>query len=289
MIPLVSGLLVLVPFTNLGETTQEAALATVDRAELLAELASAPLDNEERVTKLIELYKQAGATDDDIQLQNVPAGRPEDPVLQNVIVTKPGESDRTIVVGGHLDKAPVGAGVIDDWSGTCMASNLYQALREVPTRHTFVFMGFAYEEEGLVGSRLYVRGLGEEGQAAVAAMVNLECLGPAGPLIWTNGSTDELEAIAHRVADEAGLPLEDHVLRGVGADSVPFDRAGIPNITFDGLPREKFGLIHSDQDVFENVDQDVYVNTYELVLQYLLELDDVLSRDEENPVQSDRD
>ena len=119
-------------------------------------------------------------------------------------------------------------------------------------------MGFAYEEQGLVGSRLYVESLGEEGVEQIEAMVNLEVLGVGGPFLWTNGSTDALEAIAHRVAEEIGLPLEDHVIPGVGADSIPFERAGIPVITFDGLPLDRFELIHSEKDQFENVDQDVY-------------------------------
>src|SRR5206468_557316 len=84
---------------------------------------------------------------------------------------------------------------------------------------------------------------------------------------------DRLEALAHRVADEAKLPLKDHVLRGVGADSIPFERAGIPNITFDGLPREKFQLIHSKEDRFENIKPECYLDAYRVVNRFLQALD----------------
>lgn len=265
--------LILASISALTCPAQEPAPSPVPDEELLEELASAPMENPDRVSRLKALYEQAGAPAEAISLQEVPGRREDDPLLHNVIVTKPGATDAVIVVGGHLDKVPAGTGVIDDWSGACMASNLYQALKDVPTDHTFVFMGFAYEEQGLVGSRLYVDQLGEEGAASIRAMVNLEVLGVGGPFLWTNGSNDALEAIAHRVAQEHDLMLEDHVIPGVGADSIPFENAGIPTITFDGLPLDRFELIHSDKDRFENVDQDVYTRTYALVLRYLLELD----------------
>jgi Iap family predicted aminopeptidase len=241
--------------------------------ELLNELKSAPNENLDRVQRLKELYVQAGAIEADIELVPVKPRRESDPPLDNVIVTKRGETDQTIVVGGHLDKVRAGTGIVDDWSGACMATNLYQAIRELPTKHTFRFVGFAYEEQGLLGSKQYVEALGDHAKEKVDAMVNLECLGVGGPFLWTNGSTDGMEAIAHRVANRLELPLVDHVIQGVGADSIPFDRAGIPNLTFDGLPLDRFKVIHSEEDRFESIDAKAYVTTYQLVTHYLLELD----------------
>ncbi len=241
--------------------------------ELLEELKSAPLSDLERVDRLEELYRQAGAVDEQIKRVPITARRPGDPPLDNVVITKPGEEERVIVVGGHLDKVRLGTGVIDDWSGASLAANIYQAIRQIPTRHTIRFVGFAYEEQGLLGSKAFVDQLGEDAASSVRAMINLECLGVGGPFLWTNGSSDRLEALAHQVADQHQLPLIDHVIMGVGADSIPFDRVGIPNLTFDGLPSDRFHLIHSDEDRFENVNPEVYVTTYRLVTHYLLMLD----------------
>jgi Iap family predicted aminopeptidase len=69
------------------------------------------------------------------------------------------------------------------------------------------------------------------------------------------------------------LPLRDHVLEGVGADSIPFDRAGIPTLTFDGLPAERFDLIHSERDTYANIRPECYVNAYRVVASFLLALD----------------
>ena len=155
----------------------DAKLVTVPDQEILAELKSAPRDNVERVERLRDLYIQAGAKPEEIRLQEVKGTQQDDPVLHNVIVTKKGTTDRVIVVGGHLDKVAPGDGIIDDWSGSCLAANLYQTIRELPTTHTFVFMGFAYEEQGLVGSRLYVDSLSDAEKKNIKAMVNLEVLG----------------------------------------------------------------------------------------------------------------
>lgn len=242
-------------------------------AEVLDELRSAPATNPERVSRIEELYFQAGAPETAILLQPVKGRRPDDPLLHNVIVTKKGQTDDVIIVGGHLDKVSKGGGIIDDWSGSCMATNLYQAIKDVPTKHTFVFMGFAYEEQGLVGSRKYVESLDEAQRSKIKAMVNLECLGVGGPFLWTNGSSDELEKLAHEVSEATGLPLVDHVIQGVGADSMPFERVGIRVLTFDGLPLDKISLIHSDKDTYESLDPETYVTSYRLVTHYLLKLD----------------
>jgi Zn-dependent M28 family amino/carboxypeptidase len=251
-------------------------LTLLPEKELLDELKSAPKENVERVKRLRELYLQAGAKPEDVTLQEVKTNNAADPALHNVIVKKKGETDAVIVVGGHLDKVKAGDGIIDDWSGACLATNLYQTIQSLNLKHTFIFIGFAYEERGLLGSRVYVASLPDEQKKKVKAMVNLECLGVDDPFIWTNGSTDSLEVIAHKVADEHKLPLRDHVLNGVGADSIPFERAGIPNITFDGLAVEHFGFIHSEQDNFSNVNPTFYQNAYRLTTQFLVALDRAL-------------
>ncbi|CAN5892038.1 hypothetical protein BH23PLA1_BH23PLA1_33740 [soil metagenome] len=253
-------------------SAQEAPGAISDQ-ELLDELKAAPATNPERVEKLKALFEQAGAPPESIRLQAVEPRREGDPVSHNVIMTKPGTTDDVIVIGGHLDKVEPGDGVIDDWSGASMTTNLYQVFKSFPTDHTMVFIGFAYEEQGLLGSRLYVNSLTVEERSKVKAMVNLECLGVGGPFVWSNGSTDSLERLAHKVAEQAELPLKSHVILGVGADSIPFERAGIATITFDGLPLDQMHLIHSPLDTFEQIDPECYIKTFQLVSRFLVALD----------------
>ncbi len=62
--------------------------------------------------------------------------------LANVACTLQGSSPQRIVVGAHFDHAEVGAGAVDNWSGTAFLPSLYQALSSQPRNHTFVFVGF---------------------------------------------------------------------------------------------------------------------------------------------------
>jgi D-alanyl-D-alanine carboxypeptidase len=274
------AMIVLAVLPFIAAADENKALRIVPDQEILDELKSAPRDNVARVERIRELYLQAGARAEDIRLQEVPGRRADDPLLHNVIVTKKGSTDAVIVVGGHLDKVSAGDGIIDDWSGACLATNLFQTIQELPTTHTFIFIGFAYEEQGLVGSRAYVDSLSDAEKKKIRSMVNLECLGVDDPFIWTNGSTDSLEVIAHQVADEHKVPLRDHKINGVGADSIPFDRVGIPNITFDGMAVEHFSFIHSERDVFTNIQPEAYLNAYRVASRFIVTLDKKLG---ENP------
>ncbi len=262
----------------IAEAQDSPSITMVPDQEILDELKSAPRDNHARVERLRELYLQAGATPQDITLQEVKA-KPDDPApLANVIVVKKGKSEDTIVVGGHLDKVEPGDGIVDDWSGACLASNLFQTIRSLDTHHTFVFIGFAHEELGLIGSRRYVESLSDGERGRIKVMLNLECLGIDDPFIWTNGSTDSLEVIAHEVAARHKLPLRDHKIIGVGADSIPFDRVGIPNITFDGMAVENFRFIHSKLDTFDAIKPQSYLNAYRVASQFLVTLDRDLAK-----------
>ena len=242
----------------------------VSKDEILNELKNAPKTNPDREKKLATLYQQAGAKKEEVKLQKFTGGGTD---MNNVIVVKKGETDKTIIIGGHLDKVDKGNGIIDDWSGASMATNVYQTFRTVKTKHTLIFIGFAGEEIGLLGSKHYVSQMTTDDRKNCTAMVNLEVLGVGGPFIWTNGSTDSLEAKLHSVAKDEKLELKDHVINGVGADSQPFEKVGIQNITIDGLPDDKLSYIHSENDKFENINKDTYYNTYKLVIAFVKRLD----------------
>lgn len=263
---------------NLSTTNNLKPYKLASAQELMEELCSVPLDNSEREDFMAKLFVQAGAKETEIQRQAIDIS--ENPI-HNIYLVKPGQTKDIIVIGGHLDHVATGQGVIDDWSGVCAVTNIYQAIKDVPTQHTIVFIGFASEERGLLGSKAYVRSLSEKAKAQHKYMVNLECLGVAESLVWVNGSDKELVDLAHSVAQKENLPLENHTLQGVGADSNSFRSVNIPAITIDGLPVNKFSYIHSADDKCENVNQNFYYNSYRLAVNYLLELDKKTTKNNE--------
>jgi putative aminopeptidase FrvX len=217
---------------------------------------------------MAKLFMQAGARRDQIRYQIVDSSR-----SKNVYVVKPGRTRSVIVVGGHIDHVTAGKGIIDNWTAICALTNIYQAIRHIRTNHTIVFIGFAKEEVGLVGSRAYVAQLSAKMRARHRAMFNMECLGVGEAHVWTNGSDEELIRPLHEVASREQIALHDHVLENVGADSNSFRDRDIPAITLDGLPIDQFSLIHSEKDVCENVNLNFYYDSYRLAVSYLLELD----------------
>src|ERR1700679_782407 len=116
---------------------------------VMARLQNAPMSNNDRVLALEKMFRDAGCqpTEQAVKHLHQP----------NVLCVLPGSTNSTIFVGGHLDHVEEGTGVVDDWSGAAMLPSLYQSLASQPRQHTFVFLGFAGEEQGMVGSEFYTK------------------------------------------------------------------------------------------------------------------------------------
>jgi Zn-dependent M28 family amino/carboxypeptidase len=89
-----------------------------------------------------------------------------------------------VIVGGHFDFAEHGSGIVDDWSGASLLPSLYEALKAEPRRHTFLFVAFAEEELGLIGSRRYVKAMVPEKRSATQETLRI-----------LHSRSDRLEAI----------------------------------------------------------------------------------------------
>lgn len=97
----------------------------------------------------------------------------------NVIADTPGgRSDRTVVVGAHLDSVPDGPGINDDGSGTSVDLEvaLQVAKLGITPRNKVRFMWFGAEEEGLLGSEHYVQSLTSQQQHDIMAMLDFDML-----------------------------------------------------------------------------------------------------------------
>jgi hypothetical protein len=230
------------------------------------------LKNSERRTTLESMFQEVGC--EGTRLTEQPFRGSKDP---NVICTLPGDLPGIIVVGGHFDFAELGIGAVDDWSGASLLPSLYQSFRAKPHRHTLVFIGFAGEEKGLLGSSAYVKQLSKEERGAVRAMINLECLGLNPPEVWGHRADKRLLDAYMRVANALGLPLVSTNVDRVGDDdSHAFLRAKIPVITFHSITQETLPLLHSTRDDLKAIHPDQYYNAYRLAALYLGYLDTTL-------------
>ena len=238
---------------------------SVPQSTVLERLGSAPLKNEDRQQKLVEMFASVGCK---AELQPVKHSD-----LSNVICVLPGSSQDAIIVGGHFDKVERGKGIVDDWSGASMLPSLYESLNAFPRRHTFILIGFAAEEKGLVGSRYYVAQMTAE-QTHAKEMINLECLGMNPPEVWASHSDPKLLEALGRVAQAMKIPLSGVNVEQVGtADSESFAAVGIPRTTIHSVDQKNLDVLHSDRDNMKAIDPDLYYESYRLVAGYLAAVD----------------
>ncbi|MBE6948631.1 MAG: M20/M25/M40 family metallo-hydrolase [Ruminococcaceae bacterium] len=94
---------------------------------------------------------------------------------QNVVVTKPGRSDKQIIMGAHYDSVRT-AGVDDNGSGVSVTLETAMRMYGVDTPYTIVFVFFGAEETGLRGSKAYAGAMTEEDIANTICMINLDSI-----------------------------------------------------------------------------------------------------------------
>lgn len=226
----------------------------------------------ERELTLKTMFHTAGCVADKLTEQPVKRLK-----LPNLICALPGKTDSVIVVGAHFDHADEGDGVIDNWSGASMLPSLYQALSTEARRHTFVFLAFAGEESGLVGSRFYVNSLTSDQVKKIEAMVNMDTLGLGPTEVWVSRSDEKLVRALNGLAQALKLPLTGINVDRVGeSDEESFVERKVPTITIHSLTRETVSILHSRKDNYSAIHFDDYYQTYRLVSGYLVLLDNGL-------------
>ncbi|MBM4168711.1 MAG: M28 family peptidase [Ignavibacteria bacterium] len=188
-----------------------------------------------------------------------------------------GRSDRTIVIGAHIDTDnPDIPGANDNGSGSAVVIELARLLSQRANESTIVFALFGGEERGLQGSRHFVANY--RGIETVELMIQIDMANGSEwllPLIdagsmsspeWlVRAAYEELEALGH-----TGLSYPTHFLAlmsaapggGIGSDHIPFLERGIPAIDFTSDINDP---IHTSQDTFENFSLDGLKRSGDLV------------------------
>jgi len=247
---------------------QPIQFAPVSQDLIDARLKAYATQNPERESIIRRLFEQAGCMGDAISEVPVKGVKETD-----VVCTKAGGSESTIVVGAHFDKVDVGEGVVDNWSGASLLSSLYQGLTVTPRKHTFIFIAFAGEEKGLLGSKAYVKQLDRD-TSRFKAMVNMDTLGLADTKVWVSHADKDLVTWLGSVAAKMQLPVAGMNVDKIGSsDSESFRDHKIPAITIHSLTQETLSILHSPRDTMASIQIGAYYRTYQLVLGYLAYLD----------------
>ena len=188
-------------------------------------------------------------------------------------------SDETVLVGAHRDHFGRQAGLLfsgadDNASGTAVLLEIARVLSLAPAapKRSVLFVSFSGEEQGFLGSRLYVT------QPIVPllktiGMINVDHAG-AGNGRLTVGVTGLEKSTAERIGQLTGLSDKLDVFGFFpGGDHVPFTEAGVPTVTVvSGGAHPHF---HQASDTVDTIDPDILQS----VARYMLALTWQLAND----------
>jgi len=249
---------------------QSTKFELLDRNVVQARLRLSPQRNADREAELEKLFEQSGCT-------NLAERPVRHEPLPNVVCTLPGSTPSVIIVGAHFDHVWRGTGIIDNWSGASLLPSLVESLRHEPRKHTFIFIGFAAEEEGLVGSKFYAKNMTPDAVARTRAMINLDSLALGPTKIWLEHSDPRLAQSFNAVAQSLKLPLAVMNPRGADEDSEAFHRLKIPTLMVHSVTQQTFRILHTPRDNPTAVKFSDYYDSYHLLAAYLAEIDNQLN------------
>jgi Zn-dependent M28 family amino/carboxypeptidase len=262
---LLSALFLLFAFTAVSSRAQESAKISTE-AEIKEDIALNVCKNDERLEAVKKLFKKMGATDADIKVEKIKN-------VENVIVTKKGKTEETVVVGAHYDKVSDGCGALDNWTGVVILANLYRTIKDFNTQKTFVFAAFGKEELGLLGSKEMAEAIPKEKREQYCAMVNFDSFGFTYPQAMTNISDSKLIDLAKETSKELKIPFANAGIQNASSDSASFQKQKIPAISLHGMAPNWQEFLHGTRDKVENVNvQSVYIG-YRYALNYLAKIE----------------
>ena len=164
-----------------------------------------------------------------------------------------------VMVGGHLDSWHGGTGATDNGAGSVVMMEAIRILRtlNLPMRRTVRIGLWSGEEQGLLGSRAYVRKHASE-LGRISAYLNVD--NGTGKL---RGIWDQMDSLAIPVFQQIFTPFQDLGLVVVrhgntgGTDHLSFVAAGVPGFNYIQDPIEYgFRTHHSNVDTYERLQID---------------------------------
>lgn len=189
---------------------------------------------------------------------------------RNVIVRIEGSElpEETIVVGGHLDSWDLSPGAVDNGLGSFSVIDMARTFISLglKPKRSVEFVLFMGEEQGLLGSKAYVRQAAKTGALdRIRFMLNFDMTND--PRFFTatlEGSRPLFESISKTVMQvDTSFQNRFSARAGLYSDHQPFMLQGIPTGGAGGgrLSREALNCYHADCDVFSLVNDQEMRNT----------------------------
>ncbi|HMI52628.1 MAG TPA: M20/M25/M40 family metallo-hydrolase [Candidatus Saccharimonadales bacterium] len=198
----------------------------------------------------------AGPVEAEVNIESSFTGKPA--TVYNTVAEIPGsvKPDEVVIIGGHLDSWDLGTGATDNGTGSSAVLEAARALMKsgLKPKRTIRFVLFTGEEQGLNGSKAYVKA--HTGELAKISGVLVHDTGTGKVLtIGLMGNYDVRETIDRAIYPLGkAVGLAEPTLRSEGgSDHVPFDEAGVPGFWSVQEVADYDRMHHSQADTVDHV------------------------------------
>jgi carboxypeptidase Q len=193
-----------------------------------------------------------------------------------------------VVVGAHIDSWDLGQGTTDNGTGTCVVLETARILAKcgITPKRTIRFCLFSGEEQGLHGSKNYVKRHEADLPKTTAAVVHDTGTGRIVglSLMGRDALKSTMEA---ELASLKELGVADISTRSMGgSDHQSFEAAGVPGFMFRQDPAEYRLTHHSQSDTFDKAREPDLVQgaqTMAVIAMRLANRDEMLPRTKKDP------
>ena len=169
----------------------------------------------------------------EVNIQAKLSGKPVE--VYNTVAEIPGteKPEEVVIIGGHLDSWDLGTGATDNGTGAMAVLAAARALQKagVKPKRTIRFILFTGEEQGLNGSRAYVKAHKDELAKISGVLVHDSGTGKVLTvgLMGNYAVRETIDRALYPLARVKEIGLFEPTLRTEGgSDHVPFDEAGVP-------------------------------------------------------------
>jgi carboxypeptidase Q len=232
---------------NMSTATREYAPSAIPTAHMTRE-------NYALLWRLLD----TGPVEAEVNIESSFSGKPVE--VYNTVAEIPGSEkrDEVVIVGGHLDSWDLGTGATDNGTGSMAVLAAARALQKlgVKPKRTIRFVLFTGEEQGLNGSRAYVKAHQNELKKISGVLVHDSGTGKVLTigLMGNYAVRETIDRALNPLARAEEIGLAEPTLRSEGgSDHVPFDAAGVPGFWCVQEPVDYDKTHHSQADTIDRV------------------------------------
>jgi len=173
----------------------------------------------------------------------------------NVIGEIPGQTDKFVVAGAHLDSWDLGTGAVDDGAGVGIVLGAAKTIvkQNLRPKHTIRIILFGSEEVGLVGAKAYAKKHKAELPKHIVASESDFGAGKIWKLDtrFSDSSLSEAKSL-FKVLKPLGIKRGNNKAYG-GPDLIPMRDLGVPVVTLKQNGWDYFDLHHTEDDTFDKI------------------------------------